>query len=117
MVDLEKLGYLIRDAREARKMRQAELGERVGLSRASISLLECGHIKNPKIPLLEALADALSIPRVELFSAAGVSLPDVEGGQVQWLLEELDLPNRRRLVALGHALLQEQKSLPQKVSR
>ncbi len=117
MVDLEALGYLVRDAREARRMTQAELGRHVGLSRASISLLECGRIVNPKITLLEQLAAALDIPKQPLLEAAGLTLPDAEEGQIHWIVEELDTPNRRRLIAIGHALLQEQKGQPRKGGR
>lgn len=44
MANLEEFGYIVRDAREARGMNQATLGRMVGLSRASISLLERGEI-------------------------------------------------------------------------
>lgn len=117
MVDMEGLGYLIRDAREAKKIKQADLGKQVGISRASISLLECGRIKNPRLTLLKQLAEILEIPAVTLYEKAGVSLPDGEVGEAQWLLEELDRPNRRRLIAIGFALLQEQRGQPQKAIR
>ena len=65
MANLEEFGYIVRDAREARGMNQATLGRMVGLSRASISLLERGEIKYPRIALIEKLASngkALSRP-------------------------------------------------------
>lgn len=117
MVDLEALGYLIRDAREAKRITQRALGQRLGLSAASISLLETGKTKNLKLPLLEQLADILEIPKPKLLEVAGVSLPDGEERTLQWLAEEMDAPNRRRLIAIGHALLQEQKSQPQRANR
>lgn len=118
-MDMEGLGYLIRDAREAKrpKMRQRELGKAVGLSPASISLIECGHIRRPSVDLLEKLARALDIPVQPLLEKAGLSLPDSEVGQVQWLVDELDAGNRRRLIRIGHALLQEQKDRPQTEAR
>lgn len=117
MVDMEALGDFVRDARETKGMLQSELGARVGLSRASISLFERGHIKNPKITLLEAIATALDIAPQAIFQRAGISLPDAEVGAVQWLVQELDASNRRRLIRIGHALLQEQKDQPQKAAR
>lgn len=48
MANLEEFGYIVRDAREARGMNQATLGRMVGLSRASISLLERGEISMPQ---------------------------------------------------------------------
>jgi len=117
MEDLESLGYLIRDAREAKKLKQAELGAMVGLSRASISLLERGNIKNPRPALLQAFASILEIPVGSLYEKAGITLPDGDAGEAQWLLEELDRPNRRRLIAIGFALLQEQRNQPQREAR
>jgi transcriptional regulator with XRE-family HTH domain len=116
-MDLEGLGYLIRDAREGIGMSQAELGRKVGLSRGSISLLEVGGTKNPKMSLLTKLAQILNIAPSQLYEKAGVSLPDAESQTLQWLSEEMDVPNRRRLIAIGHALLQEQKRQPQRANR
>lgn len=114
MVDLEALGDYVREAREAKGMLQSDLGRRLGKSRAWVSLFERGHILNPKVTFLETIAEILEVPPQAIFQRAGISLPDVETGQVQWLVEELDLPNRRRLILIGHALLQEQKNRPEK---
>jgi transcriptional regulator with XRE-family HTH domain len=113
MVDLVALGELIRDLREARKMKQDELGRRVGMSRPNISLLERGSIKFPKIEKLKAIAEALEVPPGELFARAGISQPDAELGTLAWLAEQLDVPNRRRLIEIGHALLRVQQDPPQ----
>ena len=116
-MDLEALGDVIREERERQGMTQAELGRRVGLSRPSISLLERGSTKFPKIATLEAVATALGLPPQALFERAGVTMPDAAAGQVRWLAEQLDKPNLRRLIAIGHALLQEQQGRPQKAGR
>lgn len=113
------LGDYIRDVREAKKprVRQVDLGDRAGLKRGTLSALERGEILNPKIDMLQAVADALDIPVAELFTRAGISQPDAELGALQWLAGQLDQPNLRRLVAIGHALLQEQLGQPRKEVR
>lgn len=67
--------------------------------------------------VLQAIADALDTPPAILFRLAGATLPDAAAGQVRWLAEQLDKPNLRRLIAIGHALLQEQQGRPQKAGR
>jgi len=113
------LGDYIRDAREARRPRvkQQDVADAVGVSRGTITSLERGGLVNPKIDMLQKVADALDIPVGELFARAGISQPDAELGALQWLAEQLDRPNLRRLVAIGHALLREQLDQPRKEAR
>lgn len=114
------LGDFIRYAREAKGMTQAQLGERIGLSRASVTMLERGHTKFPKIDILESVAKALECEPAAIFEVAGVNQPgasSAEAGQLSWLAGQLDRPNLRRLIAIGHALLREQMDQPGKASR
>lgn len=115
------LGEMIRLAREAKKMNQTELARRVGTSRPTISLLETGQIKFPKIPMLTAIAAALDIPLSRMFGLIGMPAAEAMPGQLHWLANQLDEGNLRRLVRIGHALLQEQhdqlQKEPQRASR
>lgn len=113
----QPLGELIRLAREAKGMNQTELGRRVGTSRPTISLLESAQIKYPKIPMLTAIAKALDIPAATMFALIGVSSADAAPGQLHWLASQLDAANLRRLIAIGHALLQEQHDQLQTAAR
>jgi transcriptional regulator with XRE-family HTH domain len=117
MPDLEQLGYAIRKAREAKNMSQQELGRRLGLSAAAVSLLETGRTKFPKVSRLVQIAEILEIPSTDLLAEAGFNLPDSDSLSLQWLADEMDAGNRRRLIAIGHALLQEQKRQPQRANR
>ena len=113
MVDLEGLGYLVRDAREAKringkKMSQKMLGDLVGWSSASVSLFERGLYKRPQVDRLRKLAEVLEIPPSELLEKAGIKLDDVDSVALQWILDQLDEENTERLVGLGHVLLQVQ---------
>lgn len=64
----------LRRLREARKISQAELGRRVGLSQASISAMERGlpPADEQQIP---RLASALGVPLSELIGAGGAVGP------------------------------------------
>lgn len=89
-------------------MNQTELARRAGTSRPTISLLETGQVKFPKIPMLTAIATALEIPPSRLFGVMGMTPSEAAPGQLHWLAHELDEGNLRRLIRIGHALLQEQ---------
>jgi transcriptional regulator with XRE-family HTH domain len=117
MPDLEQLGYAIRKAREAKNMSQQELGRRLGLSAAAVSLLETGQTKFPKVGRLVQIAEILGIASTDLLAEAGFNLPDSDSLSLQWLAEQMDAGNRRRLIRIGHALLQEQKDRPQRANR
>ncbi len=64
-LDLMLFGQRLRHLRRARGFTLAELGERVGRAPSALSLLENGR-REPKLSLLNALAEALSVPSTEL---------------------------------------------------
>lgn len=117
MVDTEALGDYIRDVREARKMKQADLGKRVGISRPTVSALERGHLIHPKLWVLEKVAEVLEIPASELLARAGVSPQEADDQTLLWLGEHLDDRRRRILISIGHELLKDQQSPPQTAPR
>ncbi len=108
------LGEAVRLAREAKRMNQTELGRRVGTSRPTISLIETGQVKYPRLPMLQAIATALDVPVARFLALAGLTESDAAPGQLHWLAGQLDEANLRRLIRIGHALLQEQHDQPQK---
>lgn len=109
MTKLEDLGYVIRDAREAKRMTQAELGNAISASRATVSLLETGGVKYPRIDMLTAIAEILNIPSATLYQLAGVTLSDSVPARMQWLTSQLDEEGNELLLELGHALLRERQ--------
>ncbi len=58
---LARLGGRLRDARLRRRMTQAKLGERVGVSRSTVSAMECGLGGGHTIDAWQRLAVALGI--------------------------------------------------------
>src|SRR5690242_21759541 len=64
-LDLATFGQRLRHLRKARGLTLAELGAKVGRAPSVLSLLENGR-REPKLSLIEALAQALSVPAAEL---------------------------------------------------
>lgn len=89
-------------------MSQDELGRRVGISRPMVSLIERGQVKNPRIPMLTAIAKALDIPPAQMFATLGINADVAGASQLVWLAQQLDPGYLRMLTTIGHALLQEQ---------
>lgn len=57
----EDVGVKIKERRMEVNMSAAELAERISLSKATIHRYENGDIKNIKMPVLEAMAEALRV--------------------------------------------------------
>lgn len=66
------MGYKIKEAREKKNMTQAELSERSGVSRGTISALENGTSRATTTKTLMNIAKALGISVEELFFANSV---------------------------------------------
>src|ERR1700761_1454096 len=64
-LDLSLFGQRLRHIRRSRNLTLTELGERVGRAPSVLSLLENGR-REPKLSLIEALADARGVPASEL---------------------------------------------------
>src|SRR5690348_5688980 len=111
--DRRALGYLVRVAREKKGWNQAELGKRIGTSRAPIGALENGGIYHPKLTMLEGIAMLLEIPVSAFLTEAGISLPESGSGQLQFLASQLTPRNLKLLISIGHELLQDQHDQPQ----
>jgi len=60
------LGTVLKKLRTAKGLTQEQLGNKVGVSDAYITMLETGARKNPSLDLLERLAKALKVKVGEL---------------------------------------------------
>jgi transcriptional regulator with XRE-family HTH domain len=72
---LYALGHMIRQRRQARRITLGELARRIGISAATLSLVERGRT-NPSIGTLTAVADALGISLADLFGQVRRSSTD-----------------------------------------
>jgi transcriptional regulator with XRE-family HTH domain len=64
---LQAFGHVVRNLRTERGITQAELAERLGLGRTSVTNLESGT-QNPPLSLLPEIAHALGVDPTELIS-------------------------------------------------
>ena len=67
---MTELANSLRDAREARGWTQADLAERIGVSRKTVNTIE-NRVFVPSTLIALKLARALEVPVEELFSISG----------------------------------------------
>ena len=60
-MNMNEIGTVIRDARKQRKLTQQQLGELLGMSRATISGIETGRIAEVGIRKMAALCSVLDL--------------------------------------------------------
>ena len=82
----EETGKRIKERRKEMKISAAMLAERIGLSKATIHRYENGDIKNIKMPVLEAMADVLSVNPLWLIGKSSVK----DGNTSYDVCDELD---------------------------
>jgi transcriptional regulator with XRE-family HTH domain len=93
----ERLGAAIRERRIALGLSQAVLGERIGLGRTSITMIELGS-QALQVHQLFGIAAALKVSpdallkKVEIPEAAGPSREIFQTAEARGLLAELDEP-------------------------
>jgi XRE family transcriptional regulator, fatty acid utilization regulator len=98
-LDLNLFGQRLRHVRRARGLTLAELGTKVSRAPSVLSLIENGR-REPKLSLIEALAQALSVPVDELLRRQPPSRRaqleiDLEQAQQDPVYRELGLPHLR----------------------
>ena len=95
------LGRVVRTAREQLDLTQAELAQRVGVSRAAIAEIEAGRIRQPRAAGFARLSSALGIPAAALLASLGL------GGTEAGMLAEIEA-DELAAMAVGMVKLADQ---------
>jgi len=73
---MNSLGDVIKDRRLSKGWSKRALAEKAGISHSEVHRIETGERANPSVPILNALAEALSIPKDDLLLIAGYKSDD-----------------------------------------
>mgnify|MGYP000870972384 CR=1 FL=1 len=68
---MSTLGDFVKERRLAKEWSKRALAEKCGISHSEIHRIEHGERCNPSIPVLNALAEALGVPKDEMLRIAG----------------------------------------------
>jgi transcriptional regulator with XRE-family HTH domain len=73
---MNSIGDLIKDRRLSKGWSKRALAEKAGISHSEVHRIENGERLNPSVPVLNALADALGIPKDDMLRLAGYKSDD-----------------------------------------
>lgn len=65
--EMSNVGEVIKARRLAKGMSKRALAEKAGISHSEVHHIKNGERQNPSVPMLITLADALGIPRDDIF--------------------------------------------------
>lgn len=68
---MNTLGEFIKERRMAKELSKRALAEKANISHTEVHRIENGDRKNPSVPVLNALADALGVPQEVMLEMAG----------------------------------------------
>lgn len=68
---MNSIGDLIKDRRLSKGWSKRALAEKAGISHSEVHRIEIGERVNPSVPVLNALAEALGVPKDDLLRLAG----------------------------------------------
>ena len=86
---MSNIGELVRRKRIVRGWTKKGLAERAGISPSMVLRIENGERPNPSVPVLCSLADALGIPRDDIFRLVGYKKDDRDLPMIERLFPDL----------------------------
>ena len=109
-----ELGPLLKKLRERQGWSISEAARQIGIQRSHYSRIESGEHQRPEFETLQRIAAAYGVPPVTLIEATGQTIMesagrymvDVESDELLQLFNRMDEHDRRRMVAIAHALYQ-----------
>lgn len=73
---MSALGDYIKERRLSKEWSKRKLAEKSSISHSEVHRIENGERTNPSVPVLNALAEALGVPKDELLRVAGYKADD-----------------------------------------
>ncbi len=70
------IGEFIKERRLAKELSKRALAEKAGISHSEVHRIENGERVNPSVPVLNALAEALGVPKDDILRLAGYKADD-----------------------------------------
>lgn len=73
---MSSIGEFIKERRLAKELSKRALAEKAGISHSEVHRIENGERVNPSVPVLNALAEALGVPKDDILRLAGYKADD-----------------------------------------
>jgi len=86
---MNAIGDMIKNRRLSKGWSKRALAEKAGISHSEVHRIENGERENPSVPILNALADALGIPKDDLLRIAGYKSDDGDIPMIERVFPDL----------------------------
>jgi len=86
---MNSLGEVVQDRRLSKGWSKRALAGKAGISHSEVHRIENGERENPSVPVLNALADALGIPKDDLLRVAGYKSDDGDIPMIERVFPDL----------------------------
>ena len=86
---MNAIGDVIKDRRLSKGWSKRALAEKAGISHSEVHRIESGERVNPSVPVLNALAEVLSIPKDDLLRLAGYKSDEGDIPMIQRVFPDL----------------------------
>lgn len=73
---MSDIGDFVKERRLAKALSKRSLAEKAGISHSEVHRIENGERVNPSVPVLNALAEALGVPKDDMLRLAGYKADD-----------------------------------------
>lgn len=73
---MSDIGDFVKERRLAKALSKRSLAEKAGISHSEVHRIESGERVNPSVPVLNALAEALGVPKDDMLRLAGYKADD-----------------------------------------
>lgn len=92
---MNSVGELIKERRMAKQWSKRGLAEKAGVSHSEIHRIENGERENPSVTILNAIADALGIPRDDMLHVAGYRVEEDNMPVIEKAFPDLKTPRQQ----------------------
>ena len=86
---MNAIGDMIKNRRLSKGWSKRALAEKAGISHSEVHRIENGERENPSVPILNALADALGVPKDDLLRIAGYKSDDGDIPMIERVFPDL----------------------------
>lgn len=95
---MSTLGEFIKERRLAKEWSKRALAEKSGISHSEVHRIENGERTNPSVPVLNALAEALGVPKDDMLRLAGYKADDGDVPLIEKVFPDLKTEKQQQAV-------------------
>lgn len=94
---MSTLGEFVRERRLFKEWSKRALAEKAGISHSEVHRIENGERTNPSVPVLNALAEALGVPKDDILRLAGYKADDGDVPLIEKVFPDLKTEKQQKV--------------------